>query len=261
MRRGAASPSRSMNTEAKNLSSQPVAALPRVSSRVPLGFVVRAAQRNLHLCIATFAVAWVFGSLLVWLFAPPAAGRALLYGCALGVALLFGALAPAAHELGSGLALESWQVQALGLPVLTEAELTSFLWPNPPRVWRSLALVPAGEGAAPEAMLQLAVSLAHAGMTQLGAAIHIADATRLRESYSAEQSAELAECTQAGDRLLIALSRETDAAVRDALSAGADGSLLCLFLTETRLADARRAVEALGRDHLFGAVVCESRPS
>lgn len=249
-----------MNTEAKDAPPQPSAVKPRIGSRVRFSFVIRAARRNLHLSMATFAVAWVFGSVLVWLFAAPASGRALLYCGALGGALLVGALAGAARELSSGLALESWQVQALGLPVLAEAELGSFLWPNPPRAWRSLALVPAGEGAAPEVMLQIAVSLAHAGMTQLGAAIHVADATRIREPHSAEHAAELAECTQAGDRLLIALSRDGDVAVSGALAAGADGSLLCLFLTETRLSEARAAVERIGRDHLFAAVVCDSRP-
>ena len=48
-----------------------------------------------------------------------------------------------------------------------------------PRPWRSLALIPAGEGGEPALTLGVAVTLARTGMVHLQSPIHVADAMKM----------------------------------------------------------------------------------
>src|SRR5690349_6454039 len=73
------------------------------------------------------------------------------------------------------------------------------------RPWRSLALIPAGEGASLDFSLVVAVTLSRTGMVHLGSPIQVADATRVPLDQLTRFLAEVRRCTNEGERLLVAL--------------------------------------------------------
>ncbi|HKU42277.1 MAG TPA: hypothetical protein VJR89_29165 [Polyangiales bacterium] len=123
------------------------------------------------------------------------------------------------------------------------------------RPWRTLALVPAGPGFSNEVMLQLAVTLAHTGMTHLGGAIHVADGTRVRLADLVDFSAEVARCTEHDDRVLIALCAPTDNVTSVSIAQAADTALLCVLRGEMKTSHTKRTVEEIGASHFIGSAL------
>lgn len=125
----------------------------------------------------------------------------------------------------------------------------------PGKAWRSLALVPAGPGAAPEISLQIAVTLAHTGMVHLGVPIHVADGTRVSLAELVPFSEEIERYTAGTELILIALSAVSDNVTSVSLAQAADRSLLCVLLGQMSIADSKQTLLRIGRDRFLGSVV------
>lgn len=119
--------------------------------------------------------------------------------------------------------------------------------------WRSLALVPAGRGAAVDFTLHVAVSLARTGMRHLGAQVHVADATRLGMDHAVEFGNQLRRTIQNGP-VIIALAAPSTSAVAVELAQAADFALLCVMLKTMRIAEAKKTLDDIGRERFIGAV-------
>ena len=122
--------------------------------------------------------------------------------------------------------------------------------------WRSLALVPAAEGAAPELTLHIAVTLAHTGMVHLGAPIHVADATRLSLGELVPFSEEVTRYTaETGGMILIALPPIADNVTAVSLAQQADRCLLCVLLGKMSLSASKKTLAKIGQERFVGSVV------
>ncbi len=126
--------------------------------------------------------------------------------------------------------------------------------------WRSLALVPAGPGASPETMLQIAVTLAHTGMVHLGAPIHVADATRITLAQLVPFSEELTLHMRDTEMMLLALSALTENVTSISLAKAADAALLCVVLGDMSTSDAKKTVAQIGANHFIGSAVFRLPP-
>lgn len=123
------------------------------------------------------------------------------------------------------------------------------------RDWRSLALVPAGPGATPEQILQIAVTLAHTGMTHLGMPIHVADATRISLPQLVQFSEELSQYTQPSGMVLVALSALSDNVTSITLAKAADCALLCVLLDKMSIKEGKKTIERIGAKRFIGSAV------
>ena len=121
------------------------------------------------------------------------------------------------------------------------------------RDWRTLALVPAGSNVPLDLTLDAAVALARTGMAHYGAQIHVADATRVNFADMADFIDQLRE-TLSGGPVILALAPATASPVTVQLAQSADVSLLCVVLKSMRVAEAKKTVEEIGRQHFLGAV-------
>jgi hypothetical protein len=123
------------------------------------------------------------------------------------------------------------------------------------RPWRSMALVPAGPGASPELLVQVAVTLARTGMVHLGTPIHVADATRITLAQLASFSEELEHYAQQNAIILIALPALSENVTSFSLAQSADTSLLLVLLQQMEVAEAKKTVERVGAQRFIGSVV------
>ncbi len=128
------------------------------------------------------------------------------------------------------------------------------------RRWRSLALVPAGPGASPETLLQIATTLAHTGMVHVGQPIHVADATRVSLAQLVPFSEGLAWHMQEAEMMVLALSALTDNVTSLSLAKAADCALLCVVLGEMSAADAKKTVAEVGASHFIGSAIFRVAP-
>lgn len=122
------------------------------------------------------------------------------------------------------------------------------------RPWRSLALVPAG--GPPELALEVAMSLARTGMLHIGGQIHVADATTLELESVGEFTHQLRSSMQTG-HVIMALAPSHLNPVTVPLAHTADCALLCVLLSHVRIADAKRTLDEIGRNHFIGAITID----
>lgn len=121
--------------------------------------------------------------------------------------------------------------------------------------WRSLALVPAAEGAPPELTLHIAVTLAHTGMVHLGAPIHVADASDIQLEQLVQFSEEVQRYTESAGQILIALPAMSESVTALPLAHAADCALLCVVLDQMGMADAKKTVSRVGAERFIGSAV------
>ena len=121
--------------------------------------------------------------------------------------------------------------------------------------WRSLAIVPAGPGVAPDTVLQIAVALAHTGTLHMRAPIHVANATQIGLSQLGEFSEELARYMRQAERMIVAVPAFGDNLTSLPLAKATDGALLCVVMGAMSSADARAAVAQLGASRFLGSAV------
>lgn len=123
------------------------------------------------------------------------------------------------------------------------------------RNWRSLALVPAGAGAARGMVQQVAVTLAHIGMAHLGSPIHVADATDVQLEQLVQFSQELERYTETAGQILVALPPLSESVTALSLAQGSDCALLCVVLDKMAVAEAKETVSRVGAKRFIGSVV------
>jgi len=123
------------------------------------------------------------------------------------------------------------------------------------RPWRSLALIPAAEGASIDFTLIIAMTLSRTGMVHLGSSIQIADATQVSLSQLSAFSNEVRRCTSNGQRLLVALPPTKESAVTTAIAQMVDVALLCVLSNRMSSAQAKRTLELVGPARFLGSAI------
>lgn len=129
----------------------------------------------------------------------------------------------------------------------------------PGRPWRSLALVPAGPGTVRELTLQVAVGLAHTGMTHLSIPIHVADATRVTLQQLVPFLDEVRAYTEDAGMILVALPPVDESVTSVSLAQAADCALLCVQLGHMSTSDAKKTVERIGHQRFIGSAVFRAK--
>jgi hypothetical protein len=123
------------------------------------------------------------------------------------------------------------------------------------RPWRSLALVPASEGASPDFTLVVAVALSRTGMVHLGSPIQVADATRVPLNQLTAFLEEVRRCTNTGERLLVALPPTGTSPITAAIVQAADAALLCVMLERMTSTQAKRTIKLVGQSRFLGSAI------
>lgn len=123
------------------------------------------------------------------------------------------------------------------------------------RPWRSLALVPAGEGGPGDSTLRVAVTLARTGMIHLGSPIQVADGTRVPLAYLTQFMDEVKHCTKTGDLVLIALSPVAKNPITLSIAQAADAALLCVLIEHMAASQAKDTVAQIGLNRFVGSVI------
>lgn len=121
--------------------------------------------------------------------------------------------------------------------------------------WRTLALIPAGDGAPPDFTLTLAVTLSRTGMSHVGAPILVADGTQVPLNQLNAFLADVRACRDGGERVIIALSPAGENPTTTSMAKDADGVVLCVMLGGMRSSDAKRTIKAVGASKFLGSVI------
>lgn len=127
------------------------------------------------------------------------------------------------------------------------------------RNWRSLALVPAGEGGSRTFTLTVAVALSRTGMVHLGTPIQVADATRIPLDQLTAFLEEVRRCTSTGERLLIALPPTSTTPISAAIAQASDAAVLCILADRMTSSDSKRTIKLVGESRFLGSAIF--RPS
>jgi hypothetical protein len=122
------------------------------------------------------------------------------------------------------------------------------------RPWRSLALVPAGEGASLEFTVDIAIALSRTATVHLGRSLQIADATQVPLNQLNAFFGEVQRCTSNGERLLLALP-PTASAMSVSIAQSVDAAVLCVLLDRMTSADAKRTVKLVGTSRFLGSAI------
>jgi len=120
------------------------------------------------------------------------------------------------------------------------------------RPWGALALVPAGRGSSKSFTLDVAVALARTGMVHLGRQIHVADGTNLSLQSNAQFIAQVRATMQSGP-VILALAPTAENPVTVPLARSADFAVLCAKVGEMRVGDAKKTIQAVGKQKFLGS--------
>jgi len=123
------------------------------------------------------------------------------------------------------------------------------------RPWRSLSLIPAGDGASPTFTLTVAVALSRTGMVHLGSPIQVADATRIPLDQLTPFLDEVRRCTSTGERLLVALPPTGASPISAAIVQATDAAVLCILAERMTSAQAKRTVKLVGASRFLGSAI------
>ena len=123
------------------------------------------------------------------------------------------------------------------------------------REWRSLALIPAGEGASLDFTLVVAMTLSRTGMVHLGQPLQVADATRVPLNQLSAFSSEIQRCTENGQRLLVALPPTGASAITATIAQSVDAAVLCILAEKMSSQQAKRTVQLVGPTRFIGSAL------
>jgi hypothetical protein len=121
--------------------------------------------------------------------------------------------------------------------------------------WRTLALIPAGDGGPPDFTLTLAVLLSRTGMSHVGAPILVADGTQVTLNQLGTFLADVRACREGGERVILALSAAWENPTAASMAKDSDGVVLCLLLGRMRTSDAKRTIKLIGPSKFLGSVI------
>jgi len=121
--------------------------------------------------------------------------------------------------------------------------------------WRTLVLIPAGDGAPPDTTLTMAVTLSRTGMSHVGAPILVADGRQVPLNQLTGFLADVRTCRDGGERVIIALSALGENPTTLSIAKAADAAVLCVTLDCMRSSDARKTIKAVGAQKFVGSVI------
>jgi hypothetical protein len=124
--------------------------------------------------------------------------------------------------------------------------------------WKSLAFIPAGEGADPGFALSLVVALSRTGVAHLGGPVLVADGTQVPLNELNAFMADVRTYVDRGERVLIALSPAATNPTSTAIAKSTDAAVLCVVLGRMRTADAKQTVQLIGQSKFVGSVIIRS---
>lgn len=128
------------------------------------------------------------------------------------------------------------------------------------RAWRSLALIPASEGASLDFTLRVAVALSRTGMVHLGSPIQVADATRVPLNQLTPFLDEVRRCTSTGERLLVALPPTGNSAICTSIAQATDAAILCVLLNRMSRTQANGTLKLVGPARFLGSAIFHPNP-
>jgi hypothetical protein len=126
------------------------------------------------------------------------------------------------------------------------------------RPWRSLAIVPAAEGAPKDFTLRIAVTLSRTGMVHLGRPVQVADATNVPLAYLTQLMDEISRCTKDGDPILVALAPAAGSPLTVSIAQATDAALLGVMLERMSSSQMKRTVSQIGANHFLGSAIFRS---
>ncbi len=130
------------------------------------------------------------------------------------------------------------------------------LWLTVDRLpWRTLALIPAGEGGPDDLTLSLAVALSRTGMSHVGGPILVADGMHVPLDQLNAFLADVRSCTEGGERVIIALSPVNRSPTTVAMAKAADGVVLCVMLEHMHSTEAKQTIKLIGPSKFVGSVI------
>ena len=121
--------------------------------------------------------------------------------------------------------------------------------------WRSLALIPASDGAALEFSLIVAVTLSRTGMIHLGRPLQVADATQVPLDQLVRFLNEVRRCTNDGERLLVALPPIGNSPITTSIAQTVDAAVLCVLLDKMSFAQGKKTVKQVGQARFLGSAI------
>jgi hypothetical protein len=123
------------------------------------------------------------------------------------------------------------------------------------RTWRTLALIPAGEGASLDFTPLVAMLLSRTGMVHLGRPLQVADATHVPLNQLNAFFGEVERSTTQGERLLIALPPTGKSAITASIAQASDAALLCILNERMSSSSAKRTVKLIGASRFIGSAI------
>jgi hypothetical protein len=123
------------------------------------------------------------------------------------------------------------------------------------RPWRSLAIVPAAEGAPKDFALRIAVTLSRTGMVHLGRPIQVADATNVPLALLTQLMEEISRSNNEGELMLVALAPVTVSPLTLPIARALDAALLCFLLERMSSAQTKKVVSQIGLSRFVGSAI------
>jgi len=121
--------------------------------------------------------------------------------------------------------------------------------------WRTVAFLPAGPGALQDFTLSLAVTLSRTGMTHLGAPMLVADGTSVRLNELTSFLADVRACSDAGQRVIVALSPAKTHPTVAAIAKSLDRVVLCVLVGRMTSSDATETIRLVGKEKFLGSLI------
>lgn len=123
------------------------------------------------------------------------------------------------------------------------------------RQWRSLALIPAGDGASIDFSLIIAVTLSRTGMVHLGRPVQVADATQVPLAQLSRFLGEVQRFTNEGERLLVALPPLGSSPITATIAQSVDAAVLCVLFEKMSSSQAKKTVRLVGQSRFLGSAI------
>jgi len=146
-------------------------------------------------------------------------------------------------------------IPAAGIEPWRDAEWQRLWLTVENRPWRSLALIPAADGASVDFSLIIAVTLSRTGMVHLGRPVQVADATQVPLAQLSRFLAEVQRFTNEGERLLVALPPVGSSPITASIAQSVDAAVLCVLFDKMSSSQAKKTIQSVGRERFLGSAI------
>lgn len=161
-----------------------------------------------------------------------------------------GRISPSDHRGPQGIAIANSTIEAWRDPEWQRLWLAVVDKP-----WRSLALIPGGEGAPVDFTLVVAITLSRTAMVHLGRPVQVADATQVPLDQLARFLVEVKRATADGERLIVALPPTGNSPITASIAQSIDAAVLCVQLDRMSSSQAKRTVKLVGQSRFIGTAI------